>query len=97
MTHVKELSDVEASTKNAAGAQFGRIGDDSTGAVATSDNNLEGSWRMNLAGDAEDSDSVEEGDEVEAIVNGPGGVLGLIQQFQKANNEGRAGGATVNI
>ncbi|KAI7971633.1 hypothetical protein EIK77_002634 [Talaromyces pinophilus] len=96
MDDVKELSDVEAS-KNGAGQQSGRIGDDSTGAVATSDNNLEGSWRMNLAGEADDSDSVEEGDEVEAIVNGPGGVLGLIQQFQKANNEGRAGGATVNI
>jgi autophagy-related protein 9 len=97
MGDVKELSDLEASTKNAPSQQSGRVGDDSTGAVATSDNNLEGSWRMNLAGEADDSDSMEEGDEVEAIVNGPGGVLGLIQQFQKANNEGRAGGATVNI
>jgi autophagy-related protein 9 len=34
---------------------------------------------------------------VEAVVKGPGGVLGLIQQFQKANNEGRGGGATVGI
>lgn len=77
--------------------QSGRAGDDSTGAVATSDNNLEGSWRINLAGETDDSDNVEEGEDVEAVVKGPGGVLGLIQQFQKANNEGRGGGATVGI
>lgn len=97
MGEVKELSDGGPSTRNAATQQSIQAGDDSTGAVATSDNNLEGSWRMNLAGDADDSDGFEEGEEVEAIVNGPGGVLGLIQQFQKANNEGRAGGATVGI
>lgn len=97
MVDVKELSDVDASSKKPSSQQSIRNVDESTGAVATSDNNLEGSWRINLAGDADDSDGPEEGEEVEAIVNGPGGVLGLIQQFQKANNEGRAGGATVNM
>ncbi|KAH8701861.1 putative autophagy protein Apg9 [Talaromyces proteolyticus] len=94
----KELSiaDGPSSSKDRV-AQSGQVGEDSTGAVATSDNNLEGSWRINLAGEADDDDSVEEGDEVEAVVNGPGGVLGLLQQFQKVNNESRAGGGTVGI
>ncbi|OKL63706.1 Autophagy-related protein 9 [Talaromyces atroroseus] len=97
MDEVKELSDGDTSSRTPVAQQSSRVGDDSTGAVATSDNNLEGSWRVNLAGDADDSDGIEEGEEVEAIVNGPGGVLGLIQQFQKANNEGRARGGTVGI
>ncbi|QKX63571.1 uncharacterized protein TRUGW13939_10742 [Talaromyces rugulosus] len=96
MEGVKESFTAQSPQKDLIG-QSGRAGDDSTGAVATSDNNLEGSWRINLAGEADDSDSVEEGEEVEAVVKGPGGVLGLIQQFQKANNEGRGGGAAVGI
>lgn len=96
MERVQESFSAESAQQEPI-AQSGRAGDDSTGAVATSDNNLEGSWRINLAGEADDSDSVAEGDDVEAVVKGPGGVLGLIQQFQKVNNEGRGGGPTVGI
>ncbi|CAG8401796.1 unnamed protein product [Penicillium salamii] len=68
-----------------------RTGASSAGA-GTSESNLGDSWRMNPlgqdeghAGEGEDGD---EGDNINAIAGGAG-VLGLIQQFQKANTEGR--------
>jgi autophagy-related protein 9 len=94
MEDVQETSIVEGSPK--VPVSSGRTGEESIAAVATSDNNLEGSWRINLAGEADDSDNVEEGDEVEAVVGGAG-VLGLIHQFQKVSNDDRASGATVGI
>lgn len=56
------------------------------GVEATSKSNLGDSWRMNLVGSGEDEDG--EGENVDNIVEGPG-VLGLIQQFQKVNHDGR--------
>lgn len=56
------------------------------GVEVTSESNLGDSWRMNLVGSGEDED--EEGENVDNIVEGPG-VLGLIQQFQKVNHDGR--------
>lgn len=52
---------------------------------------------MNLAGDAEENETAafDEGENVDELVGG-GGVLGLIQQFQKVNSEGR-GRTTVGI
>ncbi|BDD55587.1 autophagy protein atg9 [Monascus purpureus] len=55
--------------------------------IGTSESNLGDSWRVNLL-DKEDTDDAEEGENVDAVVGGAG-VLGLIQQFQKANTEGR--------
>jgi autophagy-related protein 9 len=94
MEDVEEISIAEGAQTTPM--QSGRPRDNSTGGVATSGSNLEGSWRINLAGDADDSDEPEEGEEVNAVVGG-GGVLGLIHQFQKVSNEGRAGGTTVGI
>ncbi|RJE22092.1 hypothetical protein PHISCL_05562 [Aspergillus sclerotialis] len=59
----------------------------STGGAGTSESNLGDSWRMNLMGNA-DTSRTEEGEDVDAITGGAG-VLGLIQQFQKANGGGR--------
>ncbi|KAL1962979.1 hypothetical protein VTN77DRAFT_8825 [Rasamsonia byssochlamydoides] len=92
MEDVQETSIAEGA--QATPAQAGRPEDGSTGGVAASGSNLEGSWRINLAGNADDSD--EEGEEVNAVVGGPG-VLGLIHQFQKVSNEGRTGGAPVGM
>lgn len=94
MEDVKEVSIAEGAQTTPV--QTGRPDDGSAGGVVTSGSNLEGSWRINLAGDADDSDGPEEGEEVDAVVGGAG-VLGLIHQFQKVSNEGRAGGATVGI
>ncbi|BCS24289.1 autophagy protein ATG9 [Aspergillus puulaauensis] len=59
----------------------------SNGDPGTGDSNVEDSWRMNLMGDeADDGDADVEN--VDAIVGGAG-VLGLIQQFQKANKDNR--------
>lgn len=86
------LADVaESEDTSQVQAQADRRGEDSTGAVATSDGNLEGSWRMNLAGETDDSDGGDEDNDVEAVVK-KAGVLGLIHQFQKAGTEARAGG-----
>lgn len=63
----------------------------SSGGVGTSESNLEESWRINLAGEVDESDTPEERENVEAIVGGAG-VLGLIQQFQKVSSEGRGKG-----
>ena len=56
------------------------------------DSNIEGSWRINLMeqGDSEreGEEEEEEGENVDNVIKGAG-VLGLIQQFQKANKEGR--------
>ena len=59
----------------------------STGGAGTSESNLGDSWRMNPMSHGEDSRG-DEGENVDAITGGAG-VLGLIQQFQKANHEGR--------
>ncbi|KAK2802587.1 autophagy protein atg9 [Onygenales sp. PD_10] len=59
---------------------------------ATDDSHMEESWRMNLAGEVE-GDTDEE--DIQDVVGG-GGVLGLIHQFQKVNNEGR-GAAGVGL
>ncbi|KAJ5448876.1 Autophagy-related protein 9 [Penicillium cf. griseofulvum] len=65
-----------------------RTGTSSAGA-GTSDSNLGDSWRMNpLSKDDNDPDEDDEGENIDAVAGG-GGVLGLIQQFQKANTEGR--------
>jgi autophagy-related protein 9 len=61
----------------------------SSGGAATDDSNLGDSWRMNpLARDEEGTGEAAEGENIDAIAGGAG-VLGLIQQFQKANTEGR--------
>lgn len=67
----------------------------SSGGIGESESNLGDSWRMNLMGSGEGEEEGEEGENVDRIVEGPG-VLGLIQQFQKANNDGR-GRTTVGI
>lgn len=56
----------------------------STGGAGTSESNLGDSWRMNLMGNG-DGSRADEGENVDAITGGAG-VLGLIQQFQKANS-----------
>jgi autophagy-related protein 9 len=48
---------------------------------------MEDSWRDNLTGEIEE-DEAADGENVDAIVKGAG-VLGLIQQFQKANKDNR--------
>lgn len=61
----------------------------SSGGAATDDSHLGDSWRMNpLAKDEEETGEAAEGENIDAIAGGAG-VLGLIQQFQKANTEGR--------
>lgn len=67
----------------------------SSGGIGESESNLGDSWRMNLMGSGEGEEEGEEGENVDRIVEGPG-VLGLIQQFQKAHNDGR-GRTTVGI
>ncbi|KAJ5679691.1 Autophagy-related protein 9 [Penicillium macrosclerotiorum] len=70
-----------------SGPRHSRTGT-SSGGVGTGESSLGDSWRMNPLGhDAEDSDG-HEGENIDAIAGGPG-VLGLIQQFQKANTDGR--------
>ncbi|KAJ5779584.1 Autophagy-related protein 9 [Penicillium paradoxum] len=64
-----------------------RTGASSAGA-GTSDSNLGDSWRMNPLGKEDDINEGNEDENIDAIAGG-GGVLGLIQQFQKANTEGR--------
>jgi autophagy-related protein 9 len=65
-----------------------RTGTSSTGA-GNSDSNLGDSWRMNPIGkNGDDTEEGDEGENIDAIAGGAG-VLGLIQQFQKANTEGR--------
>ncbi|CAI7597774.1 unnamed protein product [Penicillium bialowiezense] len=66
-------------------------GGTSSAGAGTSESNLGESWRMNPLGkdgDADEGDEGEEGDNLDAIAGGVG-VLGLIQQFQKANTDGR--------
>lgn len=53
----------------------------------TGDSNVEDSWRMNLMDDGPDDEDAD-AENVDAIVGGAG-VLGLIQQFQKANKDNR--------
>ncbi|KAL3461399.1 autophagy protein Apg9-domain-containing protein [Aspergillus heterothallicus] len=61
----------------------------SSGGAVPADSNLGDSWRVNMTGDRDDDDDEdEEGENVDAIVKGAG-VLGLIQQFQKANKDNR--------
>lgn len=66
----------------------------STGGPGTSESNLGDSWRMNLMGNA-DGSRADESEDVDAITGGAG-VLGLIQQFQKANS-GSRGRTAVDI
>ncbi|CAL5874443.1 uncharacterized protein PFLUO_LOCUS8739 [Penicillium psychrofluorescens] len=56
----------------------------SSGGVGTDESNLGDSWRMNPLGKEGD----DEGENIDTLAGGAG-VLGLIQQFQKANNDGR--------
>ncbi|PWY88480.1 autophagy protein Apg9 [Aspergillus heteromorphus CBS 117.55] len=69
-------------------------GGSSGGGIGTSDSNLEESWRMNLGGEG-DEDEDEGGDNADALAGGAG-VLGLIQQFQRVNQDNR-GRPTVGI
>ncbi|KAJ5814735.1 Autophagy-related protein 9 [Penicillium riverlandense] len=69
----------DSSTRPSAGA----VGA-SSGGVGTDESNLGDSWRMNPLGKEGD----DEGENIDALAGGAG-VLGLIQQFQKANNDGR--------
>nr|XP_001390972.2 autophagy-related protein 9 [Aspergillus niger CBS 513.88] len=66
----------------------------SGGGIGTSDSNLGESWRMNLVGDEVEEED-EGGENVDTLAGG-GGVLGLIQQFQKVNQDNR-GRTTVGI
>ncbi|BCS01564.1 autophagy protein ATG9 [Aspergillus luchuensis] len=66
----------------------------SGGGILTSDSNLGESWRMNLVGDEVEEED-EGGENVDALAGGAG-VLGLIQQFQKVNQDNR-GRTTVGI
>jgi autophagy-related protein 9 len=60
----------------------------SSGGAGASDS-LGDSWRMNPLGkDEDEADEGDEGENLDAIAGGAG-VLGLIQQFQKANTDGR--------
>ncbi|KAL2853826.1 autophagy protein Apg9-domain-containing protein [Aspergillus pseudoustus] len=61
----------------------------SSGGVGPGDSNLGESWRFNMTGDRGEDDEEAEGENVDAIVKGAG-VLGLIQQFQKANKDTRS-------
>lgn len=62
----------------------------SSGGVGTGESSLGDSWRMNPIGKdvGVDDEDEEEGENVDDIAGGAG-VLGLIQQFQKANTDGR--------
>ena len=60
----------------------------SSGGVGTSDGELGDSWRMNPLANEEEAAEGNEGENLEDIAGGAG-VLGLIQQFQKANTDGR--------
>lgn len=60
----------------------------SSGGVGTSDGDLGDSWRMNPLGKEDEAAEGTEGENLDAIAGGAG-VLGLIQQFQKANTDGR--------
>lgn len=73
-----------------AAAQLHGSNEVSSGAVEAGDSQLDESWRLNEAGDVDDGKGGERED-VEAVVSGAG-VLGLIQQFQKAGQEGRGVG-----
>lgn len=80
---------IEDDDESPAGERHGRSTQPtaSTGGAGTSESNLGDSWRMNLMGNA-DGNRADEGEDVDAITGGAG-VLGLIQQFQKANSGGR--------
>ncbi|KAJ5777950.1 Autophagy-related protein 9 [Penicillium odoratum] len=58
----------------------------SSGGVGTSDGDLADSWRMNPLANEDEAEGNEEN--LDAIAGGAG-VLGLIQQFQKAHTDGR--------
>ncbi|KAJ5638114.1 Autophagy-related protein 9 [Penicillium lividum] len=58
----------------------------SSGGVGTSDGDLADSWRMNPLANENEAEGNEEN--LDAIAGGAG-VLGLIQQFQKAHTDGR--------
>ncbi|KAJ5172898.1 Autophagy-related protein 9 [Penicillium capsulatum] len=60
----------------------------SSGGVGTGESSLGDSWRMNTLGREDDPDEGNGGEGIDDIAGGAG-VLGLIQQFQKANTEGR--------
>ncbi|KAM5475338.1 autophagy protein atg9 [Microsporum audouinii] len=59
----------------------------SSSKLAVDDSHFEESWRMNLAADVDDEEG-EPDEDINEVVEGAG-VLGLIQQFQMAGNEGR--------
>ncbi|KAJ5929503.1 Autophagy-related protein 9 [Penicillium verhagenii] len=61
----------------------------SSGGVGTSDGDLGDSWRMNpLATEGDENEEGDEGEHLDDLAGGAG-VLGLIQQFQRANTDGR--------
>ncbi|KAJ5224427.1 Autophagy-related protein 9 [Penicillium citrinum] len=60
----------------------------SSGGVGTGESSLGDSWRMNPLGKEEEADEEDDEENVDDLAGGAG-VLGLIQQFQKANTEGR--------
>ncbi|EPS33293.1 hypothetical protein PDE_08255 [Penicillium oxalicum 114-2] len=59
-----------------------------SGAAGTGESSLGDSWRMNPLGPDDEVAEDDEDENLDAITGG-GGVLGLIQQFQKANAESR--------
>ncbi|KAJ5168051.1 Autophagy-related protein 9 [Penicillium canariense] len=80
------IDDEEVSPEACASRQPGGA---SSGGAGTGESSLGDSWRMNPLGEEqEDVDEGNEGENIDAIAGGVG-VLGLIQQFQKANTEGR--------
>ncbi|KAJ6171747.1 Autophagy-related protein 9 [Penicillium chermesinum] len=60
----------------------------SSGGIGTDESNLGDSWRMNPIGKEDDAENGAGGENIDDIA-GNAGVLGLIQQFQKANTDGR--------
>ncbi|CAI7568242.1 unnamed protein product [Penicillium glandicola] len=74
--------------RDSAIRQFSAHTGTSSAGAGNSDSNLGDSWRMNPLSKDDDPDEGDQGENIDAIAGG-GGVLGLIQQFQKANTEGR--------
>ncbi|KAL4934032.1 autophagy protein ATG9 [Aspergillus undulatus] len=84
------IDDHEESTTPGLGPVVGqRTGatSEERGEPEPADSHLDGSWRMNLMSDEVDEEGAE-AERVDDIVGGAG-VLGLIQQFQKANKDNR--------
>ncbi|KMU76254.1 LOW QUALITY PROTEIN: Atg9p [Coccidioides immitis RMSCC 3703] len=81
------IQDVDEDQLPGINIQPSNVTTTSSGGPATDDSQIEESWRINLAEDANSGED-DEAEDVEKVAGG-GGVLGLIHQFQKVTNEGR--------